>query len=238
VDERVYWVLLTTVSQIGPSRLQRLLEQFGSAEAAWAASPLALAGAGLDRRAIESLVRMREAREPEVEWQRLERLGISVVTLEDPSYPSRLREVPDAPPVLYVKGELTIADDWAVAVVGTRRMSAYGRNVTERLVADLARAGVTVVSGLAKGIDTIAHRAALAAGGRTLAVLGSGLDRLYPEENRHLAAQIVEQDALVTEFPLGPTYPRIAASALGSSSLPLGLTRSSPRLIVPDAART
>ncbi len=107
-----------------------------------------------------------------------------------------------------------MADEWAVAVVGTRRATAYGRQVTEKLVSDLAHAGETVVSGLAKGIDTVAHRAALAAGGRTLAaggrtlaVLGSGLDRLYPEENRHLAAEIAERGALISEFSLGPTYP-------------------------------
>jgi DNA processing protein len=206
VDGRIYWVLLGMVAGIGPTRFGRLLERFGDAETAWHASALDLAGAGLDRRAVESLLQLRQVRDPDVEWRRLERLGASVLTLDDSAYPTRLREIPDAPPLLYLKGEPTLADEWAVAVVGTRRATAYGRQVTERLVGDLARAGVTVVSGLAKGIDTVAHRAALAAGGRTLAVLGSGLDRLYPEENRRLAAQIAESGSLISEFPLGPTY--------------------------------
>lgn len=203
VDERIYWVLLTSVRQIGPTRFNRLLDRFGSAEAAWNASLLDLAAAGLERRAVESLGRLRAQLDPAAEWSRLQQLGVSLVILDDPAYPSALREIVDPPPVLYVRGELSPADDWAIAVVGTRRASVYGRQVTERLVTDVARAGVTVVSGLARGIDTYAHRAALAAGGRTIAVLGSGLDRLYPEENRALASQIAASGAVISEFPLG-----------------------------------
>src|SRR4051794_9574510 len=187
LDERIYWVLLTMVKQIGPARFSRLLDRFGSAEAAWSASLLDLAGAGLERRAIESLGQLRQKLDPEAEWRRIEQQGISVVILDDPAYPIALREIADPPPVLYVRGDLAPADDWAIAVVGTRRASAYGRQATERIVADVVRAGVTVISGLARGIDTHAHKAALAAGGRTIAVLGSGLDRVYPTENRALA---------------------------------------------------
>ena len=203
VDERVYWVLLTMVKQIGPARFNLLLDRFGSAEAAWKAPLLDLAGAGLERRAIESLGKLRSTVDPEVEWRRIKQQGVSVVILDDPAYPTSLREIADPPPVLYVRGDLSPADDWAIAVVGTRRASTYGRQATERIVSDVARAGVTVVSGLARGIDTYAHRAALAAGGRTIAVLGSGLDRLYPEENRALAAQIELSGAVLSEFPLG-----------------------------------
>ena len=204
-DERVYWVLLTSVSQIGPARFSRLLERFGDAEAAWSASPLDLAGAGLDRRAIESLVSLRQKTDPESTWRKIEASGASVLTLEDPAYPPRLREIPDAPPVLYVKGSLTPDDDWSVAVVGTRRATAYGLQVTEKIAGDVAAAGVTIVSGLALGIDTYAHRAALTRGGRTIAVLGSGIDRIYPGENRSLASRIMERGALISEFPLGTT---------------------------------
>ncbi|MGE3912327.1 MAG: DNA-processing protein DprA [Chloroflexota bacterium] len=203
LDERIYWVLLTQVSQIGPARFNLLLDRFGSAEAAWHAPLLELAAAGLERRAIESLGKLRAKLDPEAEWRRLEHAGASVVILDDPAYPAALREIADPPPVLYVHGELSPADAWAIAVVGTRRATAYGRQVTERIVSDVARAGVTIVSGLARGIDTHAHRAALAAGGRTIAVLGSGLDRLYPEENRALAKQIMQQGAVVSEYPLG-----------------------------------
>lgn len=203
VDERVYWTLLTKVGQIGPARFGRLLDHFGSAEAAWNASLLDLAAAGLDRRAIESLQQLRARVDPEAEWRKIERCGVEVVTLDDPAYPSRLREIADPPPVLYVRGTLAPDDEWAIAVVGTRRATAYGQQVTERIVGEVARAGVTIVSGLALGIDTHAHRAALAAGGRTLAVLGSGLDRVYPSENSRLAARIAEQGAVISEFPLG-----------------------------------
>jgi DNA processing protein len=202
-DERAYWVALTMVSQIGPARMTRLLERFGDAEAAWHASPLDLAGAGLDRRAIESLATLRQAFDPSAQWRRIEAAGAQVLTLDDSAYPNRLRQIADAPPVLYVKGSLTDADDWAIAVVGTRRSTAYGRQVTERIVGEIAAAGVTVVSGLARGIDTLAHRAALAHDGRTIAVLGSGVDRIYPDENRALAEQIVKQGAVISEFPIG-----------------------------------
>ncbi|HZO28827.1 MAG TPA: DNA-processing protein DprA [Chloroflexota bacterium] len=203
VDERIYWVLLTMVKQIGPARFNRLLERFGSAEAAWNAPMLELAAAGLERRAVESLGTLRGTVDPEIEWQRIQKAGVSVTILDDPAYPGALREIADPPPVLYVRGDLSPADDWAIAVVGTRRATVYGRQVTERIVSEVARAGVTIVSGLARGIDTYAHRAALAAGGRTLAVLGSGLDRVYPEENRALADQIAKSGAILTEFPLG-----------------------------------
>ena len=203
LDERIYWVLLTMVKQIGPARFSRLIERFGSAEAAWRAPLLELAAAGLERRAVESLARLRDTLDPETEWRRLRAAEVSVTILDDLTYPSALREIGDPPPVLYVRGELSPADDWAIAVVGTRRASVYGRQVAERLVADVARAGVTVVSGLARGIDTHAHRAALNAGGRTIAVLGSGLDRVYPEENRALADQIAQSGAVLTEFPMG-----------------------------------
>ena len=202
-DERVYWVLLSMVAGVGPTRFGRLLDAFGGARAAWGAGELELAAVGLERRAVRSLLDLRKRLDPEAEWRRLERLGAAVLTLDDPEYPPRLREIADPPPVLYVQGALTIADEWSVAVVGTRRATAYGRQVVERIVGEVARAGVTIVSGLARGVDTFAHRAALAAGGRTIAVLGSGLDRLYPEENRGLAAQMVEQGAVLTEFPLG-----------------------------------
>ena len=202
-DERIYWVLLTMAKQIGPARFSRLMERFGSAEAAWNAPLLELAAIGLERRAVESLGALRATLDPAAEWQRIVDAGVSVLVLDDPAYPTALREIPDPPPVLYVRGALSPADDWAIAVVGTRRATVYGRQATERIVNGVARAGVTIVSGMARGIDTYAHRAALAAGGRTLAVLGSGLDRLYPSENRALADQIAQNGALISEFPLG-----------------------------------
>jgi DNA processing protein len=136
-------------------------------------------------------------------WETIEQQGITVLTWEDELYPRRLKEIDQPPPVLYTRGELVETDEWAVAIVGTRRVTAYGRQVTEEIAGALARNGVTVVSGMARGVDTIAHRAALSAGGRTIAVLGNGVDRVYPPENRKLAADIIQQGALISDYPLG-----------------------------------
>jgi DNA processing protein len=205
MDERAYWVVLNTAAGIGPVRFQRLLEICGGAQGAWEASELELAAAGLERRTIESLRRLRQRTTPDAVADRLAQLGIRALTLLDPDYPTNLRQVADPPPVLFVRGRLLSEDERAVAVVGTRRATPYGRSVAERLARDLAHAGVTVVSGLAKGVDTVAHSAALQVHGRTVAVLGNGLDQVYPPENTGLARQIVETDAgaLVSEFAPG-----------------------------------
>src|SRR5579859_6860553 len=204
-DERAYWVVLSMAAGIGPVRFQRLLEICGGARRAWQASDLQLAAAGLERRTADSLRRLRGRTTPAAVAARLAQLKIRALTLLDDEYPAGLRQVADPPPVLFVRGRLTPADAQAVALVGTRRATTYGRAVADRLARDLAAAGVTVVSGLAKGIDTSAHRAALQAGGRTIAVLGNGLDQVYPAENAGLARQIVDSDAgaVVSEFAPG-----------------------------------
>ncbi|MGQ9584174.1 MAG: DNA-processing protein DprA [Anaerolineae bacterium] len=198
-----YWVAFNLTPGIGPMRQRALLDHFGSLERAWEASAEELRRAGLDRRSIENLVQTRRAISLEDEVARVERSGAWVVTWESPNYPANLRHISDAPPLLYVRGTLTPNDEWAVAMVGTRRATVYGREVTRRLAGDLARSGVTVVSGLARGIDGIAHQAALEAGGRTLAVLGCGIDQVYPAEHARLAQRIEEQGALLSEYPLG-----------------------------------
>jgi DNA processing protein len=139
--------------------------------------------------------------------EKLERYGVKVFTFRDTAYPSRLKEIYDYPPILYVRGSLLPQDEWCLAVVGTRRATVYGRQVTEEIVADLVRNRITIVSGLAKGIDSVAHQSALAAGGRTIAVFGCGLDIVYPAENAALARDIIQHGALLSEFPLG-TKPR------------------------------
>lgn len=205
MDERAYWIVLNTAAGIGPIRFQRLLSVCGSAEQAWGARDLELASAGLERRCIEALRKLRERATPAAILERLARLDIVPLTLLDEAYPDTLRQVADPPPVLFTRGCLTPADSIAVALVGTRRATSYGRAVAERLTRELASAGVTVVSGLARGIDTVVHHAALQAGGRTLAVLGNGLDQVYPAENAALARGIVDKraGALVSEFPPG-----------------------------------
>lgn len=198
-----YWVAINRVKGIGPARFRLLLDAFGSAEAAWRATVADWTAAGLDARTASSFEQQRRHIVPDAEIERLHRLRVSALRLCDPSYPRLLREAPMPPPVLYLRGAITMEDEWAVAIVGTRRATTYGRQVTERLAAELAAQRITVVSGLARGIDTHAHTATLDAGGRTIAVLGCGPDLVYPPENARLAARIVEQGAIVTEFAPG-----------------------------------
>jgi DNA processing protein len=225
-DERAYWVVLNMAAGIGPVRFQRLLDICGGARGAWRASDLELAAAGLERRTADSLRRLRQQTTPEAVARRLAQLGIRALTLLDDDYPRNLREVSDAPPVLFIRGGLLEADAQAVALVGTRRATPYGRAAAERLARDLAAAGVTVVSGLAKGVDTSAHHASLEAGGRTLAVLGNGLDQVYPAENGALARRIAEGGcgALVSEF--APGVPPDAVNFPRRNRIISGLSRA------------
>ena len=191
------------VKGIGAVRLRTLLDTFGDAQQAWTASSHALRQAGLSDKLVENLERLRADVSLERVWEDIQSRGIDVLTWEDEGYPTRLRDVDNAPPVLYLRGTINSDDDWAVAIVGTRRATSYGRQVTEKIARELAHNGVTVVSGMARGIDGVAHRAALDAGGRTLAVLGSGVDRIYPPEHRRLAEDIISQGALVSDYPPG-----------------------------------
>jgi len=203
MDNLRYWVGFNIVRGIGPVRLRALVDYFGDVAGAWRAPSGELRRAGLDRRSLENLLAARSALDLDRELERIAEVGAHVLTWESSDYPRLLREIADPPPVLYVKGTLTEDDAWAVAVVGTRRASVYGREVTRRLTSALARSGITIVSGLARGVDSEAHRAALKSGGRTVAVLGCGIDRVYPPEHRKLAQEIIAHGALVSDYPLG-----------------------------------
>jgi DNA processing protein len=198
-----YWIGFNIVPGIGAARFQALLDFFGDAATAWHAGTDDLRAAGLDRRSLENLLTFRATLDLDKEVEKIERMGIQVLTVREAGYPSLLREVHHPPPVLYVRGELAQADEWSVAFVGTRRATVYGREVARRLAGDVAGAGITIVSGLARGIDAQAHQAAVDAGGRTIAVLGCGIDRVYPAEHAKLARVISEHGALVTEYPMG-----------------------------------
>lgn len=198
-----YWMAFNLVKGIGSARMRALLNYFGDAQTAWEASPADLEAAGLSARLVESILQVRQDGSLERAWDALHRQGLTLVTWDDPAYPRRLKEIDQPPPVLYVRGEISEEDQWSVAIVGTRRASAYGRQAADELAAALARRGITVVSGLARGIDAIAHQAALKAGGRSLAVLGSGVDTIYPSEHRRLAEQMSQQGALVSDYPPG-----------------------------------
>ncbi len=203
VDEKAYWIALNKVTGIGAVRLSALLSVCGSASAAWRASIHELQAAGLDRRSLENLLLARRTLDVAAEWEQVQRSGVTVITLLDECYPANLRQIDAPPPLLYVRGDLQPSDLWAIGIVGTRRASVYGREVAHTLGRDLAQQGITVVSGLAVGVYTVAHKAALEANGRTIAVLGSGVDQIYPPANRGLAQQIVANGALLSEYPLG-----------------------------------
>jgi DNA processing protein len=198
-----YWLGFNLVAGIGPRRLQALLDAFGDLSAAWKASPAQLRDAGLDRRSLDSLLRARSTLSLDRELDKVRQAGVRLLCWEDESYPRHLRNIYDPPPLLYVRGTLRKEDEWAVAVVGTRRATVYGKEATRQLTSGLARNGITIVSGLARGIDAQAHRAALDAGGRTIAVLGCGVDVVYPPEHRRLALEVLERGALVSEYALG-----------------------------------
>ena len=206
-DDIKYWVGFSIIPGIGRVRLAQLESYFGSLENAWKAPPGEIKRAGLDSQGLRAITQWRDKISPESEMEKLEHYNVNVVTCNDSGYPSRLKEIYDYPPVLYIRGSLLPEDEWCLAVVGTRRATVYGRQVTQELVADIAQSKITIVSGLAKGIDTIAHQSALAAGGRSLAVFACGLDIVYPAENASLARRIMENGALVSEYPLG-TRPR------------------------------
>jgi len=200
----VYWLALPRVRGVGPRVARVLLERLGEAPAIFAAGENDLVAAGIYRTTARNLLQFDGFARLEQELCELQRLGGRLVRWSDPDYPANLREIADPPPVLYLLGTLTAGERDCVAVVGARSASDAGRHMARRLGLELAAKGITVVSGLARGIDSEAHHGALEAGGRTLAVMGSGLDRIYPQEHRKLAELMVARGgALLSELPLG-----------------------------------
>jgi DNA processing protein len=202
-EKKQYWVGFNLVYGIGPQRMQSLLDTFGDVELAWKADREDLKSAGLGPKTIDALIEMRNRTDLGNIWDQIKASGFRVLTWDCDEYPQRLREIAAPPPVLYTLGDFLPQDRWAAAVVGTRRMSSYGELITCELGRILAVSGVTIISGLARGIDRIAHEAALDAGGRTIAVLGSGLDKIYPPEHRKLAERIAENGVIISDYPLG-----------------------------------
>ncbi|MBK8901844.1 MAG: DNA-protecting protein DprA [Anaerolineaceae bacterium] len=199
-----YWLGFNLVKGIGPAKVQALLDYYGSLANAWQANEFELYKIGLDKRAVANFLQTRHEVDLDVALVQVQKANIKLLTWEMPDYPNYLREIPTPPPLLYLKGDLLEQDRWAVAVVGTRRLTSYGRQVTRDLVAGLVQNNITVVSGLARGIDAIAHKTAVELGGRTLAVLGSGLDAIYPADNRALAQEITQgHGAIISEYGLG-----------------------------------
>ncbi|HEX9020208.1 MAG TPA: DNA-processing protein DprA [Nitrospirota bacterium] len=199
-----FWIGLSSIPGVGRITFRKLVNRFGTPERALSATPDELKELnGLPRKLAAEIgaSSWREAAGREIE--RAADSGVDIVTLDDPSYPENLRSAPDPPLYLYIKGELKQEDRKAVAMVGTRKPTHYGTAVTQRIASELASAGFTVVSGMARGIDTQAHKGALAAKGRTIAVLGCGIDVAYPPENKGLMEEISKSGAVVTENPFG-----------------------------------
>lgn len=199
------WIALNMTPGVGPRAAAKLLEHFGSAEAVFGARRGELEGLRLRPEAIESIIAQDLNSQAEAEIERVRDLGADILLLDDGVYPSLLREISDPPITLYVKGAWAeCLEQPCIALVGSRRCSTYGQNAALMLARDLAQHGVTIISGLARGVDAAAHRGALEAGGRTVAVMGTGIDQVYPRDHRKLLGEILDNGgAIVSEFPLG-----------------------------------
>lgn len=198
-----YWLALHYLPGLGNRRCLKLLQFFGHPQQIFSASEKILKEAGVKEETIKAIKTGKWQALAQAEAKRLKQLNIHVITYTDTHYPPLLKEIYDPPFLLYVKGEIEVLHTPCVAIVGTRRASFYGMKTATRLAQGLAEAGITVVSGLARGIDTAAHKGALQARGKTIAILGCGLDIVYPPENKKIYAEIMQQGAIISEFPLG-----------------------------------
>ncbi len=202
-DDKKYWIGFNLVKGIGAVRFQQILSYFGSLKNAWGAPAEIFKEVGIPNRALANFLKLRRDVDLDRLYDSILSKDVTVLTLLDEDYPRLLKEIPQSPPVIYIKGELTPADEFAVAIVGTRRLTDYGKQITRDVSLYLAGHGLTIVSGLARGVDGLAHQHALKAGGRTIAVLGSGVDVIYPPEHRKLAEVISESGAVISDYPMG-----------------------------------
>jgi DNA processing protein len=198
------WLCLKRVDGLGPVLAKRLLERFQMPQNIFSASHDDLASCpGIGENLAVNIMNFHGEQEAEKEWKLCQEMGVNLININHQEYPENLRHIPDPPVVLYCRGKIQSTDMAAVAVVGTRQPTEYGRAMASRIASGLASAGVTVVSGMARGIDSIAQEAALAAGGRSIAVLGSGVDVIYPREKKDLYHSLIEKGAVVSEMPPG-----------------------------------
>jgi DNA processing protein len=204
-DEELHWLALRLVPGLGARNAGKLIARFRTPQAAMRASRSELEDAGVSGSVAQSIASGCSFDEAVEQHRKMLEAETAAVSISDPRYPALLKEIYDPPIVLFVRGRIELLNLLQFGVVGTRRPTAYGLAATERLSADLANAGLTITSGMARGIDTSAHKATLAVGGSTVAVLGCGVDIVYPSENRKLAAEIAAKGALISEFPMGST---------------------------------
>ncbi len=225
LDHQKYWLGFSLIPDIGTKRILQLVDAFGSLQVAWGASRQQLLKAGLSEAVVDGMLAARDELNLDREMQRVRRVDAFLLTLADDNYPQHLRDLDDAPALLYVRGELLPHDRLAVCIVGTRKATVYGKDVAYQLARELAANGVTVVSGLAQGIDAAAHQGALDAGGRTIGVMGNGISDVYPQESLPLAREIIRSGAVITEFPIGtaPTARNFPRRNRVMSGLSLGV---------------
>jgi DNA processing protein len=208
-DEQLYWLALQLTPGLGARKSAQLVQHFESARAIFRASLSELEGLGIPASTAQSILSGCMFDDAATQQQRIKGLNVTLIPMLDPRYPHRLRTIFDPPPLLFCRGRIELLDSVMIGIVGTRKPTAYGMAATDRLARDLAQKGLTIASGMARGIDTAGHKAALSVGGNTVAVLGCGVDLVYPAENRKLAAEIAEKGLLVSEFPMGtPAYPQ------------------------------
>ena len=198
------WLAISLTPGLGPTKARKLVEHFGSAEAVFHASLTELESTGIQAVSAQSIATGKSAELAREEIARAAAAGVTVLSLEDPCYPPRLKEIYDPPLVLYVRGNPEVLTQPGIAMVGTRHPTPYGSGMAERLACDLAVQGLVIISGMARGVDTASHRGAIAAKGKTVAVFGTGVDVIYPKENSRLSEQILALGgALISEFRLG-----------------------------------
>jgi len=202
--QATYWLALALTPGLGPTRIKKLIEHYGTAERVFHASLTELEATGMRAVSAQSLATGKSLELAQQECAKAVEARARIISLSDPEYPQRLKEIYDPPVVLFVKGSIDVLAQPGIAMVGTRHPTPYGSGMAERLSTDLAARGLVIISGLARGIDTASHRGAVAAKGKTIAVLGTGIDVMYPKENTRLTEQIVALGgALITEFPVG-----------------------------------
>ena len=208
-EDELYWLALRLVPGLGTRKSGQILQQFRTAQAIFRASRAELESAGLPGSIAQSIASGCTFEDAVDQQEKMQGCGAVLIPISDPRYPARLKEIFDPPIALFVRGRTELLDSIMLGVVGTRRPTAYGVAATERLSADLAQAGLTITSGMARGIDTAAHRSALSVKGDTVAVFGCGVDQVYPAENRKLAEELTVKGLLVSEFPMGSAaYPQ------------------------------
>lgn len=232
MKNRAYILALHQIDGLGPVRLKAILKYFKDPKLAWEAGRGEHTKIGIPKNVVELLAQKRKEVDPLDLVKKLEEAGIKWISIYDESYPARLKNIYDPPTVLYYRGEFLPEDSDAIAIVGTRKMTGYGKVVTEQFTRDLVSRNLTIVSGLARGVDTAAHKTAIEQGGRTLAILGGGLNKIFPPENRALVDKIVEgHGVVISEYP--PDYPALAGNFPSRNRIISGLSMA---VLVTEAA--